>query len=316
MQYSRPRPDVKHVNYMTMRNTRQTVKLGDLRLDLGRGLLPNPEDRDHGSGQGHGTENGQGSGTDAADQAMEGAYLIAHADTSPPHAHALGHLVHAASGVLSLLTDRGTWIAPSNRFAWVPAGFEHAHRAHGRTDMRIIYVDEAIAECLPDAPAVLIATPLAREAALAVTSHQPRSRPARDRLRSVIVDEITSTPEQPLHLPEPRDPRLRAVAREVERDLARPRSLAQLGELTGTSARTLSRLFQDETGMGYRQWRLQLRVHQALVLLADGRSVTDTAAECGWATTSQFIEQFAPLVGMTPGKYRGGTGRVASPDRG
>jgi AraC-like DNA-binding protein len=63
-------------------------------------------------------------------------------------------------------------------------------------------------------------------------------------------------------------------------------------------------LFREETGMGYRQWRLQLRVHHALVLLADGATVTDTAAECGWATTSQFIEQFAPLVGMTPGQYR------------
>ncbi|WP_223566365.1 helix-turn-helix domain-containing protein, partial [Pantoea sp. OVA07A] len=58
------------------------------------------------------------------------------------------------------------------------------------------------------------------------------------------------------------------------------------------------------TGMGYRQWRLQLRVHRALVLLADGASVTDTAAACGWATSSQFIEQFTPLVGMTPGRYR------------
>lgn len=56
--------------------------------------------------------------------------------------------------------------------------------------------------------------------------------------------------------------------------------------------------------MGYRQWRLQLRVHHVLVLLANGTTVTDTAPACGWATTSQLIEQFAPLVGMTPGQCR------------
>ena len=235
---------------------------------------------------------------------MEGAYRFAHAETSPRHAHPLGHLVHAASGVLSLLTDEGAWIAPSTRVAWVPAGAEHRHRAHGRTDMRIVHLTDDLAALLPAAPAVLVATPLAREALLAMTSGRSRSADARDHLRRVIVDEAITAPEQPLHLPEPRDARLRQAARIVEDDLATPVALGDLSRRTATAERTLSRLFQQETGMGYRQWRLQLRVHRALVLLADGATVTDTASACGWATTSQFIEQFTPLVGMTPGRYR------------
>jgi len=235
---------------------------------------------------------------------MEGAYRFAHAETSPRHSHPLGHLVHAASGVLSLLTDTGAWIAPANRFAWVPAGFEHRHRAHGRTDMRIVHLDQELAAQLPAAPAVLVASPLAREAVLSMTAGRARSPAAVDHLRHVVVDEVRTAPEQPLHLPEPYDPRLRAAVREVERDLATPVSLATIGIRTGVGERTLSRLFRQETGMGYRQWRLQLRVHRALVLLANGTSVTDTAAACGWSTTSQFIEQFSPLVGMTPGRYR------------
>ncbi|WP_447947862.1 AraC family transcriptional regulator [Microbacterium maritypicum] len=235
---------------------------------------------------------------------MEGAYRFAHAETSPRHAHPLGHLVHAASGVLSLLTDEGAWIAPSTRMAWVPAGAEHRHRAHGRTDMRIVHLTDELATSLPASPAVLVATPLAREAVLALTSDRTRSDEALDHLRRVVVDEVVTAPEQPLHLPEPHDPRLRRAARIVEDDLALPVPLGELGARTGTAERTLSRLFQQETGMGYRQWRLQLRVHRALVLLADGATVTDTASACGWATTSQFIEQFTPLVGMTPGRYR------------
>jgi AraC-like DNA-binding protein/quercetin dioxygenase-like cupin family protein len=276
----------KHVKYVLMSVSRHLLSAVDFRQDA-----------------------------DGRDLATEGAYAFAHAETSPPHSHPLGHLVHAASGVLSLLTDGGAWIAPANRFAWVPAGFEHSHRAHGRTDMRIIFLDDALASALPRAPAVLVATPLAREAALAVTSGRDRSESALDHLRWVIVDEATTSPEQPLHLPEPRDPRLRAVIREVEQDLASPRSLTDLAERTGSGARTISRLFREETGMGYRQWRLQLRVHHALVLLADGATVTDTAAECGWATTSQFIEQFAPLVGMTPGQYRMSHEPISPPRR-
>lgn len=268
---------VKHVHCRVMSDSRQTPRLVDLHL----------VDFD-----------------DTSRLPMEGAYRFSHAETSPRHAHPLGHLVHAASGVLSLLTDDGAWIAPSTRFAWVPACFEHRHRAHGRTDMRIVHLSPELAALLPTGPAVLVATPLAREAALALTSGRPRDASALDNLRRVIVDEATTAPEQPLHLPEPHDPRLRAAVRLVARDLSTPVSLSVLADRTGTGERTLSRLFQAETGMGYRQWRLQLRVHRALVMLADGASVTDTAAACGWATSSQFIEQFTPLIGMTPGRYR------------
>ncbi|WP_439693697.1 helix-turn-helix domain-containing protein [Curtobacterium sp. SP.BCo] len=234
----------------------------------------------------------------------EAAFWFAHAETVPPHVHPLGHLVHAATGVLSLITEDGAWIAPPNRVAWVPAGAEHRHRAHGATDMRVVYLSADAATGLPSGPAVLSVSALAREALLAITTPARRSDVARAHLRAVIVDEVASAPEQPLHLPEPRDARLRQVVRRVERDLAEPASLADLAAWSGVGERTLTRLFRQETGMGYRQWRLQLRVHRALVLLSGGASVTDVAAACGWATTSQCIEQFTPLVGMTPGAYR------------
>lgn len=238
------------------------------------------------------------------DDRTEAAFWFAHAETVPPHVHPLGHLVHAATGVLSLITDDGAWIAPPNRVAWVPAGAEHRHRAHGETDMRVVYLAADDAVALPGGPAVLAVSPLAREALLAITTPAPRTETARSHLRAVIVDEVASAPEQPLHLPEPRDARLRRVVRRVERDLTEPVALAELAAWSGVGERTLTRLFREETGMGYRQWRLQLRVHHALVLLAGGMNVTDVAAACGWATTSQFIDQFTPLAGMTPGAYR------------
>jgi len=240
----------------------------------------------------------------SADGRTEAAFWFAHAETVPPHVHPLGHLVHAATGVLSLITDDGAWIAPPNRVAWVPAGAEHRHRAHGATDMRVVYLSAEAAAGLPSGPAVLSVSSLAREALLAITTPARRSDMARSHLRAVIVDEVASAPEQPLHLPEPRDARLRQVVRRVERNLAEPVSLGDLAAWSGVGERTLTRLFRQETGMGYRQWRLQLRVHRALVLLSRGSSVTEVAAACGWATTSQCIEQFTPLAGMTPGAYR------------
>jgi transcriptional regulator GlxA family with amidase domain len=139
---------------------------------------------------------------------------------------------------------------------------------------------------------------------LALTGPRRRTKASTDRLRLVILDELTATGEQPLHLPEPRDDRLLAVTKLVEEDLANPVSLAELGRQVGASERTLTRLFQQETGMTFRQWRAELRVHRALLLLADGLSVYDTAAECGWANPGSFITAFTSLVGMSPGRYQ------------
>ena len=225
--------------------------------------------------------------------------------------HARGHLVYAASGVLAVHTERGTSIVPANRVAWTPAGFTHCHRAHGDTDMRIVFLAPSLARLLPDRPAVFGVSDLAREVLLALTGPRnyddtvpDHSRAARARLVRVLVDELRETREQPLHLPEPRDDRLQAVVRMLYDDPANNATLAELGKAIGASTRTLSRLIRAELGMTFYEWRTQLRIHHALVLLADGHDTTRTAHACGWSNPSSFIAAFTAIVGTTPGRYR------------
>jgi AraC-like DNA-binding protein len=219
--------------------------------------------------------------------------------------------VYAASGVLSVHTDHGTSIVPANRIAWTPAGFRHTHRAHGQTDMRILFLPASLARLVPDHPAVFMVSDLAREVLLTLTgprNYDPAARgldrAARARLRRVLVDELHEAREQRLHLPEPRDDRLRAVARILYEDPADNTSLAGLGHRIGAGARTLSRLFHDELGMTFYEWRTQLRIYHALVLLADGHDTSHVAHACGWANPSSFIAAFTRIVGSTPGRYR------------
>jgi AraC-like DNA-binding protein len=212
--------------------------------------------------------------------------------------------VYAASGVLSVHTERGTSIVPANRVAWIPPSSTHHHRAHGDTDMRIVFLPPSLARLTPDRPAVLLASGLAREILLALTGERDFDRGARARLHRVLVDELREAPEQPLHLPEPRDDRLRAVARILDDDPADNSPLAALGRQVGAGARTLSRLFHDELGMTFYEWRTQLRICHALVLLAEGHTTTRVAHACGWANPSSFIAAFTTIVGTTPGRHR------------
>ncbi|WP_435852524.1 AraC family transcriptional regulator [Streptomyces sparsogenes] len=250
-----------------------------------------------------------------------GRHLWPSGETSAAQSHARGHLVYAAGGVLAVHTERGTSIVPANRVAWTPAEFTHHHRAHGDTDMRIVFLAPSLARLIPDHPAVFLASGLAREVLLALTG--PRnyddaapgySRSARARLLRVLVDELREAPEQPLHLPEPRDDRLQAIARKLYETPGDNATLAELGKSIGASTRTLSRLFRDELGMTFYEWRTQLRIHHALVLLADGHDTIHTAHACGWANPSSFITAFTHIIGTTPGRYRAGrrTGADAS----
>src|SRR6266545_5139452 len=81
-----------------------------------------------------------------------GVHLWPSGGTSSAHSHPRGHLVYAARGVLSVHTDRGTSIVPANRVGWTPAAFTHYHRAHGNTDMRIVFLPASLARLIPGHP--------------------------------------------------------------------------------------------------------------------------------------------------------------------
>lgn len=223
------------------------------------------------------------------------------------HRHDDHQIVYARSGVVEVITEAGTWIAPASRALWIPAGAVHEHRAHGHTELRLIGLPSHPADPSPsglslERPAVLAVTPLLRELILAYTDDPADESPERTRLRQVLLDQLRRAPEEPVHVPVPKDPRLRAVCAMLSEDPADSRSLAELGRAAGASDRTLARLCRGELGMTFPQWRTQLRLHHALRLLAEGTAVTTVAHRCGWSSASTFIEVFRRTFGHTPGR--------------
>lgn len=72
----------------------------------------------------------------------------------------------------------------------------------------------------------------------------------------------------------------------------------------GMSVRTLSRQVQAETGLTFRNWRLQHVLLVSLGQLARETSVEEAALTAGYQNTSAFISAFRQAFGMTPGEYR------------
>ena len=126
---------------------------------------------------------------------------------------------------------------------------------------------------------------------------------AQRHLIHVMVNQLEAIRVVPLQLPNPSDPRALRVARMLSDNPSDRRTLTKLCKAAGTSKRTVERLFQEDIGMTFGKWRQQLRLTQAMRLLAEGAKVTYAALESGYSTPSAFISMFRKTLGTTPTLY-------------
>ncbi|MGW6054491.1 AraC family transcriptional regulator [Streptomyces sp. NPDC055189] len=222
------------------------------------------------------------------------------------HRHDDHQIVYAGRGVLAVTTSAGSWVAPGTRALWIPAGTMHAHQAHGHLQLHLLGLPATENPLGLETPTVLAVGPLLRELIVAYTRPPQDDGPERARLRAVLLDQLRASPQEPLHLPTPTAPLLRTLCDTLRAAPADSRTLAELGREVGASDRTLSRLFRSNLGMTFPQWRTQLRLHHALVLLAEDTPVTAVAHLCGWSSASAFIDAFRRTFGHTPGTHAKG----------
>lgn len=222
------------------------------------------------------------------------------------HRHARAQLVYATAGVADVIANQSLWRVPPHRALWIPPELAHAMRARGHLELRTAYVHpRAYPSGYPNQPRLVDVSPLLRELIIRASSFALDGTPGgRDALViRLMLAEIEWAPEQPLRLPSGQDRRLARVCDAILADPADGRTLVEWAHEVGASSRTLSRLFNAETGLSFSQWRQQARISAARPLLASGRSVIAVAAELGYETTSAFSTVFRRLTGMTPSAY-------------
>ena len=55
------------------------------------------------------------------------------------HEHAWAQMIYATRGVMSVFAAAGSWVVPSRRALWMPAGFSHRVEMSGSVAMRTLY---------------------------------------------------------------------------------------------------------------------------------------------------------------------------------
>lgn len=221
------------------------------------------------------------------------------------HFHDRDQFVYASRGVMTVRTSAGAWVVPTYRAVWIPAAVPHTITMSGAVAMRTLYLKPRLARTLPRDCCVVNVSPLLRELILHACSlgALKKTIPWQGHLIDVIIDQMEAIQMVALQLPKPSDPRALRVAAILLADPSDRRPLALISKSAGAGKRTVERLFQEDVGMTFGKWRQQLRLMQAMRLLAEGAKVTHAALESGYGTPSAFISMFRKALGTTPTSY-------------
>ncbi|PAT32727.1 AraC family transcriptional regulator [Vandammella animalimorsus] len=241
----------------------------------------------------------------------------------PEHQHACGHVLYAAEGVLRVQTPAAHWLLPPTAAVWLRPGVPH--RLHTPVAVRAygVFIHPAHGPALPAHDGVLHASALLREliAALALVDPAQPPTPRAQLLGQLLVTELsagadsdTATSGQPLHrplhrpfhLPWPADATLARICTQL---LAQPddaREAAAWAAQSAMSAKTLQRRFLRHTGLGFGQWRQQMRLLHSLPLLLADAPITQAALQSGYGSPGAYSAAFRKHFGCTPSEFLAG----------
>ena len=126
---------------------------------------------------------------------------------------------------------------------------------------------------------------------------------ARRRAEAFAIDLVEPVPRLIFDVPLPTTPWLRQIADQLVASPADTRSVEEWATDAKVSTRTLTRRFPAETGLTFSEWRMRLRAHHAMQLLALGRSISFVARKTGFRSESAFGAAFRRTMGVTPGEF-------------
>lgn len=219
------------------------------------------------------------------------------------HQHEEGQFSVVLDGTMAVEAEEGAWLAPAGRGIWVPAGLPHGARYSERAIFVQLRLPALACAGLPGTCCSLAVSPLLREVALEAVRLAPGDADLALLLPLILRGLCAPQSGPALFLPYGRDPRLRRAVALLLEDPGSVLGLPDIARAAGASPRTLARLFQAETGMGFARWRDHLRVTVAVDRLMLGHSITTTALDLGYQSASAFTVMFSRLLGQPPGRF-------------
>lgn len=217
------------------------------------------------------------------------------------HSHPAHELVWNQSGASTATIGPRTWTIAASLGLWIPAGVVHSATATAGTWYRTVHFGIQAIDPIAEAPTAVEITPLLSHLLMRLADDlNPQSR----RLTEAMVLDVLEPCQHEIAVQLPVSSRLRGIADAVVSRPGDSHRLEAVAEGIGVSPRTVTRGFQEETGLGFRQWVSTVRAQASISLLAQGVELEQIAARMGYSSQSAFGAAFRRVTGAPPGAFR------------
>lgn len=218
------------------------------------------------------------------------------------HSHPTHELLWSEQGAASATVGPRVWTITPTIGLWIPAGVRHSGWTPAGTWLRAAQFSIRSVPSISAGPVAVDCSPLLRLLLDRLTAGD-LDVDSRSTTEEMVLDVLApATHELLLRVPESG-----LVAPIVAAVQADPSDATQLGEWAmrlGVSARTITRVFLAETGLGFAKWVAAARVQYAITLLAAGDDIDGIAYTVGYRSASAFGTAFRRVTGMSPGRFR------------
>lgn len=215
-----------------------------------------------------------------------------------PHSHPTHELLWIEGGASTLKVHDTTFTIARSWGMWIPAGVMHSGFAGKNTTLKAAQFNFSAVGALSNTAVAVEITPLLSQllARLNEGDLDPHSRNLTERM---IVD-VLSPAQHDISWRLPHSLLVQPIVDAIMADPAHQGSLRHWARRLHVSTKTVTRVFQEETGLSFSRWMAAVRVHHAIMMLASGLEIEEVAQRTGYATVSGFGAAFRRLTGRTP----------------
>ncbi|WP_111309175.1 AraC family transcriptional regulator [Confluentibacter sediminis] len=230
---------------------------------------------------------------------------IQNAKCANSHAHPRAQLISCDTGIMEVVTKNNIWIVNALQSTWIASNEEHQVYFPNNVKVVTAFIDESKLGNLPKDSFAFETSAFLKSLLEKITSFSNPSMytEQQHRIVDVFLDELSNLKPSTTFLPTSQDQRIKLILDALMNDLSSKHTIDYYANQSFVSPRTLSRLFNKELGMSFGDWKMRLKLMEAVKQLGEKKSVKEIAFDLGYENVSSFIATFKKHFGKTPTNY-------------
>lgn len=213
--------------------------------------------------------------------------------------------IFSTAGVVAIITEQGRYLVPPEHGIWLPANTAFQLIATTTANLVCYLIDEIYQAQRLQTTTVVEVNNFLKSLIIESISEAMHDydEASLQHLQHLLADRIQAAQPLSLLLPAVKDQRLTAITSRQQKFPALKTDLVAWGKFVHASPRTLSRVFKNETGITYSEWKQIMVIHIAIIQLCLGESIAIIAKNLGYESSSAFIYMFKKHMKVTPSNY-------------